>query len=341
MPTAAWSRGRFYQESAAADTFSAVKMALVLVGLALVATVGPSAVQADHDPANECLGETQTIRGTDGNDALTGTPGDDVIRALGGDDTIDGGGGNDVLCGDEGNDSVVGGGGDDSLDGGAGDDRLDGGVGFDVVFYRWSPGPVVASLTSLTATGYGNDSLAGLEGLAGSAFDDSLTGDNLPNLLDGRSGNDVLSAMGGVDGLDGDEGNDVLDGGAGVDLAFYDYAPRAVVVSLATRTGRGWGTDRLRNIEDLHGTRFADVLVGDARGNSIAGHDGADRVMGGAGNDSIDGDICIDPNSCRPGADRMFGGPGRDRLNGGPRSDYADGGGQRDICRAERKRRCP
>jgi Ca2+-binding RTX toxin-like protein len=331
-----------YQESTdIADTVSIVRLALILAALALLVTVGPASVQADHDPANECLGETQTIRGTDGNDVLTGTPRDDVIRALGGDDTIDGGGGRDVLCGDDGNDSVVGGAGDDSVDGGAGDDRLDGGAGFDVVFYRWSPGPVVASLVSLSATGFGTDLLAGLEGLAGSPFDDSLTGDNLPNLLDGRGGNDVLSGQGGVDGLDGDEGSDLLDGGPGIDLAFFDYAPRAVVASLAGGTARGWGADRLRNVEDLHGTRFADVLVGDARSNSIAGHDGADRIMGGAGNDVIDGDICIDSGSCRPGTDRMFGGPGRDRLVGGPRSDYADGGPARDVCRAERKRRCP
>src|SRR5687768_1858591 len=167
---------------------------IVLAGLlvAVAAFVGASAVRADHDPANECLGRTQTIRGTVGNDTLTGTPGNDVIKALAGDDTIDGGGGRDVLCGEEGNDTLVGGEGDDSLDGGAGDDKLDGGAGLDLAFFRWSTAPVTASLQSNTATGEGNDSLTAMEGLSGSRLNDTLQGDDGDNLLDGLGGNDVL-----------------------------------------------------------------------------------------------------------------------------------------------------
>ena len=42
-----------------------------------------------------------------------------------------------------------------------------------------------------------------------------------------------------------------------------------------------------------------------------------------------------------PASDRMYGGPGRDRLSGGPKKDFADGGSGRDLCRAEKKKRCP
>src|SRR5918992_92937 len=127
---------RIYEEAEHAATVREMRK-IALAGLLVVfaATIGASSVRADHDPANECLGRTQTIRGTIGNDTLTGTPGDDVIKGLAGDDTIDGGGGRDVLCGEEGNDTIVGGDGDDSLNGGIGDDRVDGGAGLDLAFF--------------------------------------------------------------------------------------------------------------------------------------------------------------------------------------------------------------
>jgi Ca2+-binding RTX toxin-like protein len=322
---------------------------LVVVGLiaALAATAGASSVRAIHDPANECLERTQTIRGTPGNDTLVGTPGADVIKGLAGDDTIDGGGGRDVICGEEGNDILVGGEGDDSLHGGSGDDRLDGGTGLDLAFFRSSAAPVTASLLSNTATGDGNDTLAGFEGLSGSRLDDTLQGDDGDNLLDGFGGNDVLLGGRGVDGLDGDAGNDVLDGGPGPDFVYYYFAPRGITANLGSRRARGWGSDVLRGIEDVEGSPFADILIGDARTNVLNGDAGPDRVVGGSGNDTLLGDGSCAPTpdptdvDCEPGADRLFGGRGRDMLRGGLRRDYADGGPGRDRCSAERRVRCP
>jgi Ca2+-binding RTX toxin-like protein len=277
---------------------------------------------------------------------ITGTPEDDVIKAGAGDDTVDGGGGGDVICGELGNDTILGGAGNDALSGDEGDDRLDGGedpdgADFDMAFFYFSPAPVTASLETGTATEWGTDTLAGFEGLIGSNLaGDTLAGDDQVNLLDGRAGDDTLLAGGGDDGMDGDAGNDTLDGGPGRDLVFYDYSPRGVVVSLASHRATGWGTDRLRGVEDLHGSQKADVLVGNGGDNSLSGHCGADRIFGGGGNDVIAGDDCP-VASGRPGSDRMYGDPGGDRLNGGPRIDWADGGSGRDVCRAEKKKRCP
>jgi Ca2+-binding RTX toxin-like protein len=323
-----------------------IRAGVVLLAAGVVALGGASGVSAWHDPATECFGQSQTMVGTAANDVLSGGPGNDVIKAGAGDDTIDGGGGNDVICGEDGNDTILGGAGDDALSGDAGDDRLDAGEDpdgrdFDVAFFYWSPTGVAVSLVTNTATGWGTDTLAGFEGLVGSNFgDDTLTGDDQINLLDGRAGNDTLLARGGDDGMDGDAGNDLLDGGPGTDLAFYDYSPRAVVANLSSRRVTGWGTDTLRAVEDLHGSQKGDVLVGNGGNNALTGHCGPDRILGGGGNDVITGDECP-VNAGLAGQDRMYGGPGRDRLNGGPKQDYADGGPGRDVCRAEKKKRCP
>jgi hypothetical protein len=313
---------------------------LLMLAAVLVALGGASSVQAWHDPEHECFGATETMVGTPANDVMTGTPAADVIKAGAGDDTIDGGGGDDVICGEDGNDTILGGAGDDSISGDLGDDHVDGGEGFDVAFYYWSPVGVSASLETNTATGWGTDTLASFEGLVGSLNDDTLTGGAQADLLDGRAGNDSLSGGAGNDGLDGDAGNDLLDGGAGADLVFYDYSPNPVVANLAKHTGRGWGTDTYRAVEDLHGSQQDDVLVGNGGANVLVGHCGADRIQAGGGNDRISGDAC-DPEGGKPGNDRMYGGPGRDLLTGGPRKDYADGGSGRDRCSAERKRHCP
>ena len=237
-----------------------MKRLIVALGIAtLLASAGASSVRADHDPANECLGATQTIRGTPGNDALVGTPGPDVIKGLAGDDTIDGGGGRDILCGEEGNDVLVGGDDGDSLDGGLGDDRLDGGPGLDLAFFRWSTAPVTASLVTNSATGEGTDTFVALEGLSGSRLNDVLSGDDGDNILDGVGGDDVLLGQGGIDGLDGDAGNDVLNGGPGIDFVYYLFAPRGITANLGSRKARGWGTDTLRGIEDLEGSPHSDV----------------------------------------------------------------------------------
>jgi len=44
-----------------------------------------------------------------------------------------------------------------------------------------------------------------------------IRGDNRPNELDGRGGDDVIIGLGGNDELDGNGGNDVLRGGDGND----------------------------------------------------------------------------------------------------------------------------
>jgi Ca2+-binding RTX toxin-like protein len=122
--------------------------------------------QAAAEPATTipsqfaCLGVTNVIYGTDGDDIIYGTPEGDLILGLGGDDFLIGLDGNDVLCGGPGN---------DMLEGGNGNDLLDCGVGNDLIF-----------------GGPGNDNICGGPG------DDSLEGDLGNDVLDGGEGVDAL-----------------------------------------------------------------------------------------------------------------------------------------------------
>ena len=189
---------------------------------------------------------------------------------------IDGLDGIDLICGNEGTDDIDGGPGIDGLLGGPGDDRLDGsestdlfGEDRDFAFYSDVPAAVQASLTTGVATGDGTDTLVNLEAVVGTTFGDTLEGDSSWNYIDGGPGDDSIVAGAGDDTLDGDDGNDALDGGPGNDWVSYHYAPAPVNVDLGKGVASGWGSDTITGVEGLSGSRFADRLVGDDRGNRI------------------------------------------------------------------------
>ena len=166
----------------------------------------------------------------------------DMIFANGGDDVVHGGYGFDNIRGGTGNDQIFGDDGNDALRGQEGDDLIDGGDGFDIAHYNLVAGAVEVDLLAgyakdRDASGNtGTDTLANVESVRGSNFDDLILGDDLDNSLNGNGGNDVVDGRGGFDlltggfgndqlfGGDGDdfveggEGDDLLSGGAGVDL---------------------------------------------------------------------------------------------------------------------------
>jgi Ca2+-binding RTX toxin-like protein len=157
--------------------------------------------------------------GGSGNDTLIGGSGADDLFGWTGADDLKGGPGEDVLYGDEGSDSLAGAGAFDFLVGFSGNDVLNGGPAFDCADWEFDTGPVVASLTSNTASGpgIGSDDLVQVECLLGTAKADRLTGNNLRNTLWGLNGADDLFGLGGNDYLHGWAGYDHLDCGAGSD----------------------------------------------------------------------------------------------------------------------------
>lgn len=237
--------------------------------------------QADTMVGN---GAVNFLAGSGGNDKLYGSGGDDLLRGGDGYDSFRGGVGNDTLEGQAG-----GGNADyadapsavsvnlkaGSASGGAGSDKLVGlldatgsryndtivgssssnsfvgGAGVDTASYAGSTTAVKVdlSLTINQATGQGNDRLAGMERLFGSAYNDTLIGNGLNNVLAGHGGNDKLYGRLGNDGLsggagadslygeggndflnskDGFNGNDSLDGGTGTDTKATDTTEKAI-----------------------------------------------------------------------------------------------------------------
>ncbi|SMF49794.1 Hemolysin-type calcium-binding repeat-containing protein [Azospirillum oryzae] len=134
-----------------------------------------------------------------------------------------------------------------------------------------------------TNTPKGNDSLEGGDGndtIVGGAGNDTLFGGAGDDSLDGGADNDLLA---------GGLGNDTIDGGTGNDTVTYADSATSVNANLATGVGTGEGNDVLRNLENVTGSAFNDVITGNSGGNELLGGGGNDTITGGAGRDTIHG----------------------------------------------------
>ncbi len=128
---------------------------------------------------------------------------------------------------------------------------------------------------------------AGNEWLYGGTGDDVMDGGDGNDFLNGVAGNDSITGGAGNDVLFSGPGNDTLDGGTGVDAVDYSFATGGVTVNLAQGTASGFGSDILRNIENVTGGPYADMLIGDASSNKLLGDFGNDTLTGGAGSDQF------------------------------------------------------
>jgi serralysin len=178
------------------------------------------------------------------------------------------------------NDTLAGNSGDNILEGGYGRDTLIGREGIDYASYVLSLCGVRADLlTPAVNTGpAAGDSYSGIEGLIGSCFNDTLSGDN------------------GANTLEGGKGADQLNGRDGQDFASYTFACQGVVADLGTpalNTGDAAG-DTYSSIEGLIGSAFADTLGGLAGSQVLRGAAGDDFLRGGPGGDVLDGGAGFD-----------------------------------------------
>lgn len=155
--------------------------------------------------------------------------------------TVNGTDGADKLSGTDANEII---------DGKGGSDSLDVQTAKAAVVVDLATGKAVMSATHV-------DTLKSIENVLGSAFDDTLSGDDTANKLRGMAGHDLIDGRGGDDVLAGGDGNDTVLGGAGNDA--------------------------------MYGGTGNDLLNGGSGNDTIMGDDGDDIILGGGGNDVLTG----------------------------------------------------
>ncbi|ESQ86669.1 hypothetical protein ABAC460_22845 [Asticcacaulis sp. AC460] len=139
----------------------------------------------------------------------------------------------------------------------------------------------------------GNDLLNGGDG------NDYIDGGNHDDALSGGNGHDTLLGGSGADILEGGAGNDLVDGGTGIDTVSYANAVNGMWIELNQGTTAGFsrdgnlsgamGTDTLRDLENVIGSNFNDIIKGNAANNLIQGGGGYDSLYASRGIDTLDG----------------------------------------------------
>lgn len=183
--------------------------------------------------------------------------------------------------------NVLGGSGDDHIIAGHQQGIYDGGAGHNTVDYSVSAQALVIDLskgsTSFAAGGNKQHSLINIQQVIGSNHGDTLMGNQFDNILRGGTGNDLLSGGG---------GNNTLDGGGGINTVSYAGAAGGVSVDLSagsTSNNGAGGHDILLNIQNIIGSDYDDILIGDSGNNRIQAGKGDDILIGLGGNNYLDG----------------------------------------------------
>ena len=210
--------------------------------------------------------------------SLLGTAGNDLLQGFGGADTLNGGAGDDTY--------IV----------GIGDTLIDSG-GVDRVYsdVSWTIG---SGFELLLLTGTANASVTGnnesnyIEGNAGSNYFNARGGSDT---IFGGAGNDTIDMSSGGTGL---QGRDSIDGGDGIDTVDYDGYATSGIVAVLTDSFSGFvsgggtggeGSTSISNVERLIGGAFNDSIQGNAAANHLDGRAGNDTIEGGRGNDTLIG----------------------------------------------------
>jgi Ca2+-binding RTX toxin-like protein len=201
-------------------------------------------------PAGEVdgLSSFAGVIGSAGADNVTGTALTERFELGPGDDFVSAGAGNDVILGGPGN---------DALRSGPGTDVVDGQGDVDSALYdeRGPAEPVIVSLASLGDDGAAgeNDSLVGIENVAGGAGSDVLSGDDGANDIAGNGGNDTINGLDGPDVLHGGDGRDIVSGDLGSDTLLGDAGDDSLLGfdSVADVLDCGDGTDDDAQVDGL------------------------------------------------------------------------------------------
>jgi Ca2+-binding RTX toxin-like protein len=174
------------------------------------------------------------------------------------------------------------------------------------------------------------DVLRGIENVTGSNKSQTIIGNEIANVLDGRGGDDLI---------DGGLGNDVIIGNTGTnDFVFYgshDSLPllpgeinllqlglagadgsytRFEIINGALQVAE---TDVLRGIESVGGSSHSEIIIGNEQVNGLFGNSGDDTLAGRGGDDEVEGGPGNDTYDFTGGGldiDRFFDETGNDRV---------------------------
>jgi Ca2+-binding RTX toxin-like protein len=189
----------------------------------------------------------------------------------------------------------------------------------DYLDYSGSSAAVSVSLAANTLTGgdaTGDVIAGGMDGIIGSAFNDTLIGfdgeattggDIYTNAFYGGAGNDSIDGLAGSDSLYGGDDNDTVLGGLGNDTMTGDAGNDSLLGGAGNDSAAGGTGD--------------DTLLGEDGNDTLAGGDGNDTLSGGIGNDTVDGGVGNDTVAGDAGSDSLTGGAGNDLLQGGDGDD--------------------
>ncbi len=230
-----------------------------------------------------------------------------------------------------------------------------GDLGFDILNYGSSTAGVNVNLqTGVLAGGYAQgDEIYSIEGVLGTAFEDTIIGDAADNKLSSGNGKDTVDGGAGDDHIYGGSGFDTLIGGLGADVIYGENGNdviygNSVVLSLSgTMPTNGGVPDPSGNYAasttmaapidhpvDMYDDNAADIIYGGAGHDTIYGQGGddlldggigADTLYGGKGDDLLNGGEGNDTLHGSEGADTLYGGDGNDTLKGGAGDDLIYG----------------
>ena len=276
------------------------------------------------DAEGDTLQEIENVVGSQYTDLLAGDDANNLLDGQGGNDLLIGGSGADTLIGGDGNDTAFY---LNSLTGVSLNLALSQGFGGE------AEGDTLQGIENLVGSEF-NDTLIGdgtkniLRGagggdqLEGRAGDDLIFGEDGNDKIYGGTGDDYLNGNADNDVLLGEEGNDFIDGGTEIDIVSYENSPNGAIVNIdeiqafsntpyftdlepsftitAGTAVDGFGnTDILRNLENIIGSAFADILIGNSLNNTLQGLAGDDLFIGNAGNDTFYGGADVDTVSYR------------------------------------------
>jgi Ca2+-binding RTX toxin-like protein len=246
------------------------------------------------------------LAGTVKSDWIAGAAGNDTLSGGSGFDTLDGGAGADKMDGGLGGDAyVVDNKGDSITDAGGSDDRILSALSIDLNKY--------AGIEHATLAGKAAGNLTGTDGV-----NNMLLGNAAANVLDGKTGTDILAGGGGNDTYIVDNSADaafeLAEGGTDQVKASASYSLAAFVENLTLLAAAGSATGI--------GNELANKIAGNDFDNSLTGNGGKDLLSGAKGDDHLSGG---------EDADTLIGGDGKDNIDGGFGADSMSGGKGDDL----------